>query len=144
MELKMPITIRYQIINRNAKLPNKATSESACYDVYSVEDVDISPNEIYPVKTGLKLKPSLGYFIRIYIRSGMAKKGIALANGVGIVDSDYNGECLVMLHNTSSEVYHVSTGHRIAQIEVAKIEDIRFIESNNLGGMHRGFGSTGE
>lgn len=137
-------TIRYQVINPNAKVPQKATHDSAMFDLSSCEDVIIYPGDTMPVKTGLKLKPQTGYHIKIYVRSGMAIKGISLGNGTGIIDADYSGEIMVILHNHSQKDYPINIGHRIAQMELCKNEELRFVESQSIGGLHKGFGSTGQ
>jgi len=139
-----PATVKFQFIkSSNGKLPQRATDLAAFYDIYSGEDCIVPSYEVYPVHTGIKIQPQRGYVVKIYVRSGMAKKGVFLANGTGIIDADYSGELIILLYNSTIEPYHVELGHRIAQMEVCKVEDIRFIESHNIGGEHKGFGSTG-
>jgi len=89
-----------------------------------------------------------GYVGLIYARSGLAcKQGLALANKVGVIDSDYRGNIMVALYNQSSETRIVSEGDRIAQIIIQPVEQFGFNEKENLSGTKRGeggFGSTGK
>lgn len=141
----MLATVRYKIISPYAKVPTKATTSSACYDVTSAEDVDIYVGDTTAVHTGLILQPQYNHYIDVRPRSGMSKVGISIANAPGTIDSDYGNEFMVLLYNHSKKDYHISVGHRICQIGIMPVTDIRFVESVNLIDRHgKGFGSTGK
>ena len=89
-----------------------------------------------------------GYAGLIYARSGMAcKRGLAPANKVGVIDSDYRGEFIVVLHNHGSSVQEVEHGERIAQLVITPVLTPAFTEVDELSDTERsggGFGSTGK
>lgn len=120
-----------------------ATPGSACFDVEATERVILRPGDIKLVKTGLfitECSPNLK--LEIYSRSGLAKKGILVANAPGQVDSDYTKEIGVLLMNFSSDTFHVHPGDRIAQAApqfVLGVPDSEIINSSRVDG----FGSTG-
>ena len=99
------------------------------------------------IKTGIALEVPVGYAGLIYARSGLAsKKGLAPANKVGVVDSDYRGEVMVALHNHSSEDKTIEPNERIAQFVIAPYLKAEFEEVDSLDDTTRGsggFGSTG-
>ena len=117
---------------------------SACID----EPIVIEKSKIAFVPTGIAISlPSNEYVAYIYARSGLAcKKGITLANCVGVIDSDYRGEIKCALINLGEEDFTVNFGDRIAQLVIAPvcIADINVVENldNTLRGTG-GFGSTG-
>ena len=99
------------------------------------------------IPTGLAAEVPEGYAGLIYARSGMAaKRGLAPANKVGVIDSDYRGEIMIPLHNHSEEAAIISHGERIAQIIFTPYLKAEFVEKQELGDTLRGdggFGSTG-
>ena len=105
-------------IHPSAKVPTKGTSDSACHDLSSVEKKVIGPHSTSIVKTGLKVEFIDNNFkLHIYSRSGLAaKKGVFVLNAPGVIDSDYRGELMVILHNASDIPFDVEVGDRIAQI----------------------------
>ncbi len=134
----------------NARAPQRATAQSAGYDLCACLDAPytLQPGQAYAVPTGLSFDPEcddVGLFI--FARSGLgAKHGIALANGVGVVDADYRGEVRVSLRNFSDTPYVVQDGDRIAQLVVLPIRTPAFFEADALSETDRGsggFGSTG-
>ncbi len=133
-----------------AVIPQRATSGSAGMDLCACldEPVTLLPHEIRLIPTGLSAAPERSdVMLMICARSGLASKhGIALANGVGIVDADYRGEICVALINQSNAAFTVTDGLRIAQLIVTPVilPDIR--EAETLPETERGsggFGSTG-
>ena len=134
-------------INDNAKLPYQATSDAACSDIYSVEDVVIPPGKTKLISTGLKVAHiPTGYKLEVYDRSGMGAKGILLGNGVGQVDSDYRGELKVILFNSNDSDFVIKIGDRIAQVALEKVINVsyRFVDSfEKTDRGEGGFGSTG-
>lgn len=152
------------------KIPAKQTSQSACFDLsfqghghnnyegYTASNknfkrpmnnqIVIQPGERVAVPTGLIMDIPEGYSVRLHARSGLSlKQGLILANGEGVVDSDYVQEVMVLVHNISSNQIVVKTGDRIAQAEL--VEDVKYsvvesatrpgVKTNRTGGM----GSTG-
>ena len=111
------------------------------------EAVTINPGETAFIKTGLAMEVPVGYAGLIYARSGLAcKKGLAPANKVGVIDSDYRGEIMVALHNHSNEAVLVESGERIAQLVITPYIVAAFNQVDELEDTVRGeggFGSTG-
>ena len=111
------------------------------------EALTIQPGQTACVKTGLAMELPEGLVALIYARSGLAsKKGLAPANKVGVVDSDYRGEIMVMLHNHGSEAQTIEPDERIAQMVITPYLQAAFEEADELSDTVRGqggFGSTG-
>jgi len=131
-------------------LPQKATSGSAGYDLVAniSNECLIRPGEIKLIPSGICAEVENSRFaIFIYARSGLASKhGIALANGVGVIDSDYRGEIKCPMINLSSEEYTITPGMRIAQMVILGVEDPVIEVCDMLGVTTRsdgGFGSSG-
>lgn len=142
--------MKVKIVNRSAfPLPDYKTKGSAGIDLYANidEPVMLKPLERALIPTGLYLSIPEGYEVQIRARSGLAlKHGIALANGIGTIDSDYRGEIGVILVNLSNEKYIINKGDRIAQMVLVKYEKIEFEEVECLDDTDRGeggFGHTG-
>lgn len=137
-------------LNENAIIPTYATDYAAGADLYACMDepVTIKANETRFIKTGLAMEVPVGYAGLIYARSGLScKKGLAPANKVGVIDSDYRGEIMVALHNHSNVSVVVEPNERIAQLVitpyiVAAFNQVDELEDTTRG--DRGFGSTGQ
>ena len=117
-------TINVKLLREGAQLPTFGTSEAAGADLCACLDsaVEIAPGESAFIPTGLSMEIPVGYAGLIYARSGMAcKKGLAPANKVGVIDSDYRGEFMVVLHNHGKEIQTVTHGERIAQLVVTPV-----------------------
>ena len=136
-------------LREGAVLPTFGSNEAAGADLYACleQDVTIAPGETVFVPTGLAMELPRGYAGLIYARSGLAcKRGLAPANKVGVVDSDYRGEFIVALHNHGSQPQIISHGERIAQLVVTPVLIPEYIEVETLSDTQRGtsgFGSTG-
>ena len=136
-------------LRAGAILPSFGSREAAGADLYACleKDVTILPGETAFIPTGLAMELPRGYAGLIYARSGLAcKRGLAPANKVGVVDSDYRGEFLVALHNHGKEAQTVSAGERIAQLVITPVLIPEYIEVETLSDTQRGaggFGSTG-
>jgi dUTP pyrophosphatase len=132
-----------------AKLPTYGSDFAAGADLYAAEPetVVIQPGETVLVHTGIALEIPEGYGGFLYARSGLAtKKGLAPANKVGVIDSDYRGEVMVALFNQSGEAREVESGERIAQLVIAPFLKAEFYQAEELEETDRGaggFGSTG-
>lgn len=144
------MNIRVKKINKDAKLPFRATVGSAGADLFACidEDVFIKPNDRKLIPTGIAIElndVNCGAFI--FPRSSVSfKSGVSLVNCVGVIDSDYRGEIKVPLINHSEENFVVHNGDRIAQIVIMPIILPVFEESDEINNTQRGvggFGSTG-
>lgn len=142
--------LRIKKLCENAIVPTYGTEFSAGADLYACIDgqVEILPSETKLIKTGLAMEIPTGFVGLIYARSGLAsKRGLAPANKVGVVDSDYRGEVMVALHNHSDKVQTIDAGERIAQMVIAPYLKVEFEEVDILEDTVRGaggFGSTGK
>ena len=141
--------VKIKKVNVNAKIPTYGTEYAAGADLYACIDKNetIEPGETKLIKTGISLEVPSGYAGLIYARSGLAsKKGLAPANKVGVVDSDYRGEVMVALHNHSTTTKEIEPNERIAQLVIAPYLKADFVEVEDLDSTDRGsngFGSTG-
>lgn len=143
------INVNFKKLNPNAITPTYGTGFSAGADLYSIDsDTSIKPGETAFIHTGLALEIPEGLVGLIYARSGLAcKQGLAPANKVGVIDSDYRGEIMIALHNHSSKVVVVTSGERVAQIVFTPYFTADFTEVDKLEDTLRGeggFGSTGK
>jgi len=148
---KIDIKIKFLDNNKDRKLPFYATEGSAGMDLTACidEDIVLKPMERKLIPTGIAIKlPGPEYGAFLFARSGLAtKKGIALSNSVGVVDSDYTGEIKVGLINLGTEEYTVTNGERIAQMVILPVAKAGFTVVDELELTERGsggFGSTGE
>ena len=146
MEDKIPVVK----VRENAEIPERATRESAAVDLKACIDeaVTIAPGASVTIPTGIALEVPEGCGAFIFARSGLGiRHGIALSNGVGVIDADYRGEICVGLHNHSDESYTVNPGDRIAQMAIMPVIMAGFFEAESLSVTERGtggFGSTGK
>ena len=111
-----------------------------------VNGIKIRPHETVMIGTGIAVDVPAGYYMALYARSGLAsKKGIGLANSVGIVDCNYHDEVILPLYNHSSETQIIHNGDRVAQCMLAPIISTEFVEVDEFDGNDRGggLGSTG-
>ena len=142
--------IRVKKLCTNAIMPTYGSAGAAGADLYAclTECVSIAPGETRFIPTGLAMEIPEGYVGLIYARSGLAcKKGLAPANKVGVIDSDYRGEFMVALHNHGDCVQTVCHGERVAQLVISPVLTPCFEECKELSDTVRstgGFGSTGK
>lgn len=145
------MNVRIKKLSENAIIPTYGTPFAAGADLYACidEKTDIAPGETKMVGTGIAMEIPEGYVGLVFARSGLAcKKGLAPANKVGVIDSDYRGEIKVALHNHNilGDALSVESGERIAQISIvpylkAEFEECDSLEDTDRG--EKGFGSTG-
>ena len=142
--------MKVRVINRSAcALPSYSTELSAGMDVRAdiPEAVVLAPLQRAIVPTGIFLEIPAGFEVQVRPRSGLAaKKGVTVLNSPGTIDADYRGELKVILVNISDEPFTVEPGERIAQIVLARHEQIEWEEAASLSDSQRGeggFGSTG-
>ena len=137
-------------LDPRAKIPVYGTEYSAGADLYCIldEPVVIEPHKTVLLSTGLSLEIPEGYCGLIFARSSMgAKRGLAPANKVGVIDADSRGEIMVTLHNHSERIATVEPGERIAQLAIVPFLKAEFEEADELSDTVRGaggFGSTGK
>ena len=144
---------KFEIITKfkhlNPIIPKRATEGSAGYDLSSIEDITINPQEIKLIPTGLKVLMPKNEALFVFPRSSLAiKKGLMMSNSVGVIDADYygnndnEGHIMVPLINIKNEPVQILKGERIAQgvfIQYQKTTDDETDNITRLGG----FGSSG-
>lgn len=146
------MNVNVKLVRKDAKLAYKGSASAAGSDLFACIEEDrpicIRPHETVMFNTGLAMEIPEGYVGLIFARSGLASKsGLAPANKVGVIDSDYRGEIKVALHNHSEEVKSVSHNERIAQIVIVPYVSADFTIVEELSETVRGddgFGSTGK
>lgn len=130
-----------------AQMPTRGTERSAGLDFYAREGALIPPGDTVLVGTGVHMAIPAGHVGLCFPRSGLStKKGLTLANGVGVIDSDYRGEVMAPLHNLSHGARTVKAGERIFQMIVMRYPDVELEQVAELDETERGeggFGSTG-
>ncbi|MBE6943966.1 MAG: dUTP diphosphatase [Ruminococcaceae bacterium] len=142
--------IRVKKLREGATLPTYGTPYAAGADLYACleKELTIAPGETVFVPTGIAMEVPEHCAGLIYARSGLAcKRGLAPANKVGVVDSDYRGEIIVVLHNHGSEPQTIANGERIAQMVITPVLTPAYVETEELTDTVRanqGFGSTGK
>lgn len=142
--------IRVKQLRPGAKLPTYGTAGAAGADLYACleEDAVILPGQTRFLPTGIALEVPQGCAGLVYARSGLAcKRGLAPANKVGVVDSDYRGEILVALHNHGDQPQTICDGERVAQLLITPVLTPEYGWSQKLSDTQRddkGFGSTGK
>lgn len=142
------IKIKVRRMHEFAVLPKYATEGAACFDLRAAYGGYVLEGERHSFSTGLEFEIPPGHVMFLYSRSGHGfKHGIRLANGTGVIDSDYRGELKVCLQNDGWEAFIVEEGDRIAQAMVMPIQAVEFEEVLELSHTARGaggFGSTGK
>ncbi len=147
----MNMQVRFKKLDPAAVAPSYGSACAAGADLYALTDgteLSIAPHETVFVHTGLSMEIPDGYVGLVYARSGIAcKRGLAPANKVGVIDSDYRGEIMVALHNHSEQTQTIAHHERVAQLVIAPYLTADFEEVSELADTERGaggFGSTGQ
>ena len=142
--------LKIKRLKENAVLPKRETCGSAGHDLRAclTEDVVIHPGETVKMPTGIAIEMESNRYVAIIAaRSSMAAKyGITMANGIGVIDSDYRGEISILLFNHSQEPFTVHPGDRVAQMLIVPVDLPEIVEADELSDTQRGtggFGSTG-
>lgn len=142
--------VNFKTLCEGATPPAYATEYAAGADLYNLKNSPeiLAPGETKLIHTGIALEIPEGYVGLIFARSGLAtKRGLAPANKVGVIDSDYRGEIMVALHNHSGTEQKIDGGERVAQISIVPYLKAEFIKTDTLSETVRGeggFGSTGK
>ncbi len=146
-----PIAVKFKKLDERAQLPNYATSGAAAADLCALidEPMCVEPMQRVLVPTGLAMAlPNAQTVALVYARSGLSiKHGLCMANGVGVIDSDYRGELKVPMINLGTESYSIQPGERVAQLCIAPVHTAVFALADSLDDTDRGeggFGSTGK
>ena len=138
------INVRIKKKHPDVPTPAYKTEGSAGCDVCSDEDIFIPPRGRILVHTGLFLEVPDGYECQCRPRSGLASEnGITVLNSPGTIDSDYRGEMMVLLYNTTTDLQHIRKGMRIAQFVFAPVTRAEFHVVNELSETKRGVGGWG-
>ena len=144
------MTLQVKRTNPYSILPRYATAGAAGMDLSAClleEPITLEPGQRALVPTGIAIALPALHVGLLFARSGLAvKQGIALANGVGVIDSDYRGELRVALFNSSDSDYTIHDGDRIAQLMVLPVvqPQLQFVEElDETARGCGGFGSTG-
>ena len=144
------VTVEFFKLDSEATVPSRGTNTAAGWDLRCIEDAILRHREVTMIRTGLALAIPEGWEGQLRCRSGLAKKGMMVSNGIGTIDSDYRGEIMILATwvGPDSE-YVINKGERIAQILIKKVPEVKFQEVGSideLGNTERGsggFGSTG-
>ena len=146
----MTANVAIRLLREGAQMPTYGSAEAAGADLYACleNEVTIAPGETVMIPTGVAMELPAGLVGLIYARSGLAtKRGLAPANKVGVIDSDYRGEMMVSLHNHGAVAQTVAHGERVAQLVIAPYVTAQFEVTDRLSDTARGaggFGSTGK
>lgn len=139
--------VKIKLLSDSARVPTYGTTGAACFDLYAADTVAVAPGRRVSVKTDVAFEVPEGYVLKLYSRSGHGfKHGVRLANGTGIVDSDYRGHVPVCLHNDGNQPFIVELGDRVAQAMIVPVPRVEFQVVDELSETARGeggFGSTG-
>jgi dUTP pyrophosphatase len=143
-----PLLVRIRRLRDDVALPRYQSSGAAAFDLAAAEDVEVAPGEVRLIGTGLVIGLPPGHFLAIVARSSLPlRKGLIVANGLGVVDSDYSGpddEVKVEVYNFRASAVRVTRGERIAQALVLPALRVEWIEHGEPAGQTRGgFGATG-
>lgn len=147
-------TVKVKRLTETAKLPTFAKPGDAGADLYWDEGSDylmthtIEPGERFLADTGIAIELPEGYEAQVRSRSGLAlKHGLMVLNSPGTIDSGFRGQIKVILLNTSNKPVEITNGERIAQLVVAPVQPVSYLEVEELSDTERGeggFGSTGK
>lgn len=134
-------------LNETATLPERGNEGDAGLDLYCVGRKDTDRDGLFKFNTGIAVNIPNGYFGLITPRSSIYKRGLMIANTVGIIDSGYRGEILVMMRTISEDYEMYDIGDKIAQLIIVpynklEVEEVNSLESSERG--EDGFGSTGD
>src|SRR5262245_24016586 len=140
--------LRIKRLDSTVSLPTYATEEAAGFDLAAAQDVKLAPGQIALVPTGLVIEVPSGHFLAIFARSSTPlKRGLMVANGVGVLDPDYCGpddEVKIQVLNISGAEVQVKRGDRLAQGIVLPAPRVSWQEVRDLREVTRGgFGATG-
>lgn len=140
--------LRIKRLRPHVVLPEYATAGAAAFDLAAAEAVEVPPHTVRLIGTGLVVEVPRGFFLGIFARSSTPlTRGLLVANGVGVIDSDYCGpedEVKIQVLNVGREIVRIVPGDRVAQGIILPAPRVEWDEVDALGAATRGgFGSTG-
>lgn len=136
----------YVMLDAGAKMPVRSTGGSAGYDLSAANRTSVMPWRTEPVDTGVHVAIPEGWVGLVFERSSLHKRGLSLANKVGVIDSDYRGPIVLMMRNSTEQERVIDMGERVAQLVIVPFVSPDLIEVGSLDETERsegGFGSTG-
>ena len=135
--------LKVKLLREGARLPRRATPGSSGLDVYACLDAPIDlTQDVTLVPTGFATEAPRGYDLQIRPRSGLARQGVDII--LGTLDSDYRGEVFISMRTFgSTQSFRIEHGDRIAQLVIARVEDLPVVEVGELTGSERGDGGHG-
>ena len=140
--------LKIKRLDPTVPLPSYGTDEAAGFDLAAAHDLTIAPRTIALVRTGLVIEVPSGHFLAIFARSSTPlKRGLIVANGVGVIDPDYSGprdEVMIQVLNVTDRDVQVTRGDRLAQGIILPSPRVRWHEVDEIRAVTRGgFGATG-
>ena len=148
MPTRPVVTVGLHVLSPGVAVPAYQSAGAAAVDVAAAATVVVPPGGLAMIPTGLVFAVPSGYFLAIVAHSSLPKRGLIVANGLGVLDSDYRGpgdEARVLVHNYTDAPVTVTAGDRIAQAFVLGVPEVRFETFTPEDGTTRGgFGSTGQ
>lgn len=140
--------LKVKKIKEDAVIPEQQSKEAAGLDLAALENIRLLPThvvkEAYKIRTGLEVEIPKGWHGEIHLRSSIgAKTKLRLANGTGIIDSDYRGELLLLVENVGKYEAAISAGQRIAQLVLIKDTPFEVVVTDTLSKTERGTGGIG-
>ncbi len=146
---RQPVEVKFTKLHQNAAEPTQGSALASGWDLRALQSMTVRAGETTRIPTGIAIAIPVGYEGQVRARSSLGAKGLIMPNGVGTIDADYRGELQVLVAWIGSEKsFTIKAGERIAQLIVAPIPLVRFVEveRSELGETERGsdgFGSTG-
>ncbi|MDR3581806.1 MAG: dUTP diphosphatase [Candidatus Pacebacteria bacterium] len=142
------MNIKIKRFDKELPLPGYQTEGAAAFDLAAREAVTIAPGAIGYVPLNIAVETPAGYFLLLAARSGTHKKGLMMANGIGVIDPDFSGdddEMKAAYYNFTAAPVVVEKGERIAQGTFVPVTRAEWEESDSMGNRSRGgFGTTGK
>lgn len=147
MSSQKSLDLTFKRFDTTIPVPEYKTSGAAAFDLYARIEVSIQPGEVGYVPLNIAIELPKGYWALVAARSSLHKRGLSLANGIGVGDYDFRGpndEYVAPLLNFSKEVVRVEKAERVAQMIILERPVVQLVEADDLAGTDRGgFGTTG-
>ncbi|MBQ7567232.1 dUTP diphosphatase [bacterium] len=124
-----------------AKLPQKAHSSDACFDLYLPEAAVVPPRSTHTLDTGLALQLEEGWEAQVRGRSGLAKRGLFVHPGT--IDHLYRQNLWIIVHNLSDAPFELKAGDRVAQLKISRVWSVELVSGSVEASDRGGLGSTG-
>ena len=139
------LVIKVKRVNSKAKLPTRAYSFDAGWDLYAIEDVRLAPGEQRDVKVGLAFEVPEGWHMQIHTRSSYGKK--MLRCHLGIIDCGYRAELSIWIANYGTNYQQIKAGDKVCQVLFLPVPEVKLVEVDSLNPSQRGekgHGSSGQ